>query len=74
MKRREDARRAAQAPTTTLFVVNFDVARTREADLAYAFEKFGPTKRVQIKKNFAFIQARTRLLCSGRAACDEPNV
>lgn len=57
MKRREDQRRRKQAPTSTLFVVNFDVANTREADLAYTFEKFGPTKRVQIKKNFAFIQA-----------------
>ena len=57
VKRREDQRRQKQAPTCTLFVVNFDVANTRESDLAYTFEKFGPTKRVQIKKNFAFIQA-----------------
>ena len=60
VKRREDQRRQKQAPTCTLFVVNFDVANTRESDLAYTFEKFGPTKRVQIKKNFAFIQASAR--------------
>lgn len=62
VKRREDQRRQKQAPTNTLFVVNFDVANTREADLAYTFEKFGPTKRVQIKKNFAFIQVCAALL------------
>ena len=56
VKRREEQRRKQQAPTSTLFVVNFDVTRTRESDLAHEFNKYGRTKRVQIKKNFAFIQ------------------
>ena len=58
VKRREEQRRKQQAPTSTLFVVNFDVTRTRESDLAHEFNKYGRTKRVQIKKNFAFIQVR----------------
>jgi arginine/serine-rich splicing factor 4/5/6 len=58
VKRREEQRRKQQAPTSTLFVVNFDVTRTRENDLAHEFNKYGRTKRVQIKKNFAFIQVR----------------
>jgi len=56
VKRREEQRRKQQAPTSTLFVVNFDVTRVRESDLAHEFNKYGRTKRVQIKKNFAFIQ------------------
>jgi len=58
VKRREEQRRKQQAPTSTLFVVNFDVTRVRESDLAHEFNKYGRTKRVQIKKNFAFIQVR----------------
>ena len=63
VKRREEQRRKQQAPTSTLFVVNFDVTRTRESDLAHEFNKYGRTKRVQIKKNFAFIQVMTVARC-----------
>jgi len=47
-----------QAPTTTLFVVNFDVMRTRERDLDDYFSRFGPLERVEIKRNYAFIEFR----------------
>ena len=56
IKRREDRRRQNIAPTTTLFVVNFDLDRTRERDLEDHFEPFGRLKRVQIKRNYAFVE------------------
>lgn len=43
-------------PATTLFVVNFDADRTRERDLEKHFEPYGRLKRVQIKRNYAFVQ------------------
>ena len=56
MRKREDLRRRQTKPTTTLFVVNFDVDKTRERDLEDHFEPFGKLRRVQIKRNYAFIQ------------------
>ncbi|KAK9863604.1 hypothetical protein WJX84_000557 [Apatococcus fuscideae] len=56
VKRREDLRRRQTKPTTTLFVVNFDVENTTERDLERHFEQFGKLTRVQIKRNYAFIQ------------------
>ena len=37
-------------------MVNFDVERTRERDLERHFEEYGRLKRVQIKRNYAFVQ------------------
>jgi hypothetical protein len=45
-------------PTTTLFVVNFDASRTRTRDLERMYEKYGDLTRVEIKKNYAFVQVR----------------
>lgn len=59
IKRREDLRRRQQMPTSTLFVVNFDVEKTRERDLERHFEEYGRLKRVQIKRNYAFVQFET---------------
>ena len=56
VKRREDLRRRQTKPTSTLFVVNFDVEKTLERDLERHFEKYGRLTRVQIKRNYAFIQ------------------
>ncbi|XP_002964906.2 serine/arginine-rich splicing factor RS41 isoform X1 [Selaginella moellendorffii] len=58
IKRREDARRSItkQRPTKTLFVVNFDPINTRTRDLERHFEPYGKLVRVQIRKNFAFVQ------------------
>lgn len=56
VRRREDLRRRQTKPTTTLFIVNFDVDKTRERDLEKHFEPFGKLRRVQIKRNYAFIQ------------------
>jgi len=59
--RREDERRkASQAtPTRTLFVVNFDPYETREGDLRNAFESYGTVVRVDIRKNYAFVEFET---------------
>ncbi len=48
IKRRESERRKNTTPSTTLFVVNFDVTRTRERDLYELYEKFGRLRRVQV--------------------------
>ncbi len=49
IKRREQERRKKTTPSTTLFVVNFDVIRTRERDLADLFGRYGPLRRVQVR-------------------------
>ena len=43
-------------PSQTIFIVNFDVQRVRERDLDRHFEYFGRIKRIEIKRNYAFIQ------------------
>ncbi|KAG6546210.1 hypothetical protein Mapa_012248 [Marchantia paleacea] len=62
IRRREDARRSItkQRPTKTLFVVNFDPIHTRVRDLERHFEPYGKLLRVQIRKNFAFVQYETQ--------------
>lgn len=58
VKRREEQRRSVSRnkPSKTLFVVNFDPERTTERDLENHFEPFGKLAKVQMKKNFAFVQ------------------
>jgi len=58
VKRREEQRRseAQSLPCDTLFVVNFDPISTTTRDLEKIFQAFGKTIRVDVKKNFAFIQ------------------
>lgn len=56
IKRREDTRRKNIRPTSTLFVVNFNVEDTRDRDLERHFEKYGRLVRVQIKRTYAFVQ------------------
>ena len=58
IRRREDARRSSTVlkPTKTLFVVNFDPINTRAHDLERHFEPYGKLLRVQIRKNFGFVQ------------------
>eukprot|EP00878_Enallax_costatus_P007992 GHUV01008359.1.p1 GENE.GHUV01008359.1~~GHUV01008359.1.p1 ORF type:complete len:199 (+),score=45.00 GHUV01008359.1:442-1038(+) len=46
----------ALEPTTTLFVVNFDTRSIREQDLERYFEKYGTLNRVEIKRNYAFVE------------------
>ena len=49
-------------PSSTIFVVNFDVQRVRERDLERHFEYYGRIKRIEIKKNFAFVQVLAKAL------------
>ena len=62
IKRREEERKevAKARPSKTLFVVNFDPAGTRTRDLEKHFEPYGKLVRVQIRKNFAFVQYETQ--------------
>lgn len=43
-------------PNNTLFVVNFDARTTREKDLEYHFEPYGRIVRVNIRRNYAFVE------------------
>lgn len=49
-------RKATSNPTTTLFIVNFDTHRVHSRDVERHFEEFGRLRRVEIKKNYAFVQ------------------
>lgn len=55
-KQREEQRRKNCKPTDTLFVVNFDPGTTHERDLEKHFSSYGRLKRVQVKKNYGFVQ------------------
>ena len=59
MKRKEDERRKNISPSDTLFVVNFNEATTRREDLQCLFEPFGELLRIDIKRNYAFVQFKT---------------
>lgn len=43
-------------PSTTLFVVNFDTRDTRTRDIERHFDRYGKLRRVEIKRNYAFVQ------------------
>jgi arginine/serine-rich splicing factor 4/5/6 len=51
-----DRKRDGLKPTQTLFVVNFDHTRVTSQDLEDYFSYYGALSRVQIKKNFAFVE------------------
>jgi len=55
-KQSEKDRKRELKPSTTLFVVNFDSQRVRERDLERFFEYYGHITRVEIKRNYAFVQ------------------
>ena len=59
VKRKEDERKKVIAPSETLFVVNFNEAKTKREDLQMLFEPFGELLRIDMKKNYAFVQFRT---------------
>lgn len=56
VKRIEDERRKNIAPSATLFVVNFHESTTKREDLELLFEPFGKLLRIDMKRNYAFIQ------------------
>jgi len=55
-KQAEADRKKAVEPSATIFVVNFDVQRVTERDLLAHFDYYGPIRRIEIRKNYAFIQ------------------
>ncbi|KAG1678048.1 hypothetical protein FOA52_000844 [Chlamydomonas sp. UWO 241] len=55
-KQAEADRKKESKPNATIFCVNFDVQRVTERDLGNHFDYYGRIKRIEIKKNFAFIQ------------------
>ena len=59
IKRKEDERRKKIAPSETLFVVNFHEETTKREDLEMLFSPFGELVRIDMKRNYAFVQFRT---------------
>jgi RNA recognition motif. (a.k.a. RRM, RBD, or RNP domain) len=59
VKRKEDERRKNIAPSDTLFVVNFHEETTKKEDLEMLFEPFGKLVRIDLKRNYAFVQFHT---------------
>lgn len=59
VKRKEDDRRRNIQPSETLFVVNFHEETTKREDLQMLFEPFGELVRIDMKRNYAFVQFRT---------------
>ena len=59
VKRKEDDRRRNIQPSETLFVVNFHEETTKREDLQMLFEPYGELVRIDMKRNYAFVQFRT---------------
>lgn len=68
LQQAESERKVETRPSDTLFVVNFDVQRVRERDVERFFDGFGRINRVEIRKNFAFVQVWNAVAreCQGR--------
>jgi RNA recognition motif-containing protein len=64
----ESDRKRDTKPSNTLFVVNFDINRVRERDLDKYFDYYGRINRIEIKKNYAFIQVCVRV-CARVCVC-----
>jgi len=58
IKRKEDDRRKNISPSDTLFVVNFSEETTKREDLHMLFEPYGELVRIDMKRNYAFVQFR----------------
>lgn len=56
VKRKEEDRRKEIQPNETLFVVNFSEETTKKEDLEMLFSPFGELIRVDMKRNYAFVQ------------------
>mmetsp|Transcript_10592 Transcript_10592/g.10663 ORF Transcript_10592/g.10663 Transcript_10592/m.10663 type:complete len:246 (-) Transcript_10592:969-1706(-) len=52
----EEIRRKRSVPTDTLFIVGFDPTQTYDRDMRDFLSKYGRIVRVDMKKNFAFVQ------------------
>ena len=59
VKRKEDDRRRNIHPSETLFVVNFHEETTKREDLRMLFEPYGELVRIEMKRNYAFVQFRS---------------
>jgi len=56
IKRKEDDRRKRIIPSETLFVVNFHEETTKREDLEMLFSPYGELVRIDMKRNYAFVQ------------------
>lgn len=59
VKKKEDERRKKILPNETLFVVNFHEESTKREDLQMLFEPYGELVRIDMKRNYAFVQFKT---------------
>ena len=56
IRRKEEDRRRHITPCETLFVVNFSAETTKREDLEMLFSPYGEIVRIDMKKNYAFVQ------------------
>lgn len=56
IKKKEEDRKRNIQPSETLFVVNFNEETTKREDLKMLFEPYGELVRIDMKRNYAFIQ------------------
>jgi len=66
IKRKEDDRRKRIVPSETLFVVNFHEETTKREDLEMLFAPYGELVRIDMKRNYAFVQF-TSVECASKA-------
>jgi RNA recognition motif-containing protein len=56
IKKKEEDRKRIIQPSETLFVVNFNEETTKREDLKMLFEPYGELVRIDMKRNYAFVQ------------------
>jgi len=47
-------------PTRTLFVINFDLIRTKIRDIERHFEPYGKITNIRVRRYFVFVQYETQ--------------
>ena len=60
MSRSRDRPAGDVKPTRTLFVINFDLIRTKIRDIERHFEPYGKITNIRVRRNFAFVQYETQ--------------
>ncbi|XP_047965054.1 serine/arginine-rich splicing factor RS31-like isoform X2 [Salvia hispanica] len=58
--RHHDGSESKTRPNKTLFVIHFDLTRTRDHDIKSHFERYGRVLNVSMRQNYAFVQFETQ--------------
>ena len=60
MSRSRDRPAGDVKPTRTLFVINFDLIRTKIRDIERHFEPYGKITNIRVRRYFVFVQYETQ--------------